>query len=222
MKQTIHLHELFNFLSKQGFYTSNEIYSKFEKYLSLIRSWSKRTNLISKNDIDFVVEKHFLPSIFLFSEIKNNNHKKILDIGSGGGFPGIVLMIMNSDFMITLLDSSHKKCMFLKELSETIEINCDVICMRVEDYINESDEKYDITVSRAVSKLSSLWEWSGPLLKNDGLLYALKGGNCLKEINVLTQRPISTEIIYPGKKWIEFSKYLKTKFIVRARCNKLK
>ena len=131
------------------------------KYLGLLIEYNSHTNLTALRDEKSIIEKHFLDSL-----IKNRS-KKAIDIGTGAGFPGMVLAIFNPDIEFTLMDSIGKKTKFLELVKEDLELNnVNVVTSRAEDYINdENRETYDLGLCRGVSKLGTILEYIIPFLK---------------------------------------------------------
>jgi len=160
-----------------------------------------------------VFERHFLPSAFLCTMIEQNN-KKILDIGSGAGFPGIVLKIMRPDMEISLVDSSRKKYLFLTEVCEYLNLPCRIIHARMESYTKKTTETYDIITSRAVTTIKNLWDWSAPVLKDSGQLLVLKGSDITAELSDVNMNSVSVDQILPDNNWTKFCEYLENKIVV--------
>ncbi|WP_130889909.1 16S rRNA (guanine(527)-N(7))-methyltransferase RsmG [Fusobacterium ulcerans] len=139
------------------------------KYLGLLIEYNSHTNLTALRDEKSIIEKHFLDSLLLQNLIKNRS-KKAIDIGTGAGFPGMVLAIFNPDIEFTLMDSIGKKTKFLELVKEDLELNnVNVVTSRAEDYINdENRETYDLGLCRGVSKLGTILEYIIPFLKING------------------------------------------------------
>lgn len=148
-----------------------------ENYYNFVVKYNKKINLtsiIKKNEF-FI--KHFVDSLLISEFIKTPC--KLIDVGSGAGFPGVPLKISNSEIKLTLLESSKKKCEFLKELSNILKINYDIINNRAEILSKNLNyrEKFDICVSRAVANLKILSELCIPFIKVNGIFIAMKGPN---------------------------------------------
>ncbi len=139
------------------------------KYLELLIEYNSHTNLTALRDEKSIIEKHFLDSLLLQNLIKKES-KKAIDIGTGAGFPGMVLAIFNPDIEFTLMDSIGKKTKFLELVKENLEVNnIKIITSRAEDYINdENREIYDLGLCRGVSKLGTILEYIIPFLKVNG------------------------------------------------------
>ena len=139
------------------------------KYLELLTEYNSHTNLTALRDEKSIIEKHFLDSLLLQNLIKSES-KKAIDIGTGAGFPGMVLAIFNPEIEFTLMDSIGKKTKFLELVKENLRLdNVNVVTSRAEDYItDENRETYDLGLCRGVSKLSTILEYIIPFLKVNG------------------------------------------------------
>ena len=215
MKHHFDLEEFFAFLGNQNIVLSEKQKEQFVLYEQLLINRSAKQNLVSKNDIRYLVERHFFPSAFLCVCLPDKINGKVIDIGTGAGFPGIVLKILRPRLSLTLLDSSHKKVLFLEEVCEQLDLNCRIINQRCEEYNPPISERFQIAVSRAVARLNLLWGWSEHLIVRGGLLYALKGGDYQSEIEELSDYDLNSEVIIPDRKWLNASDYLNDKCIVK-------
>ena len=147
---------------------------KLDIYYNLLIEENKKYNLTAITNKEDVYLKHFYDSLTLTKIITLSN-QHICDIGTGAGFPGIVLKIIFPDLKVTLLDSTEKKCKFLKLIISKLNLNnIDVINERAEIYSKTTREKYDIVTSRAVAPLKHLLEYSIPLVKVNGYYIAMK------------------------------------------------
>ncbi len=154
---------------------------QLEEFMLLVLEKNKEINLTSITDKDEFVVKHLLDSALALSLFEDNS--LILDIGSGAGFPGIVLKILNPTLKITLLDSVKKKTDFLVEVKEKLALkNLEIVHSRVEDFIKDKREKFDFVTSRAVASMSTLLEYSLPFLKINGKMIVYKGPNVQEEL----------------------------------------
>ena len=158
-------------------------YEQFIKYMRLLQEWNEKINLTAITEPKEVIIKHFIDSLSIWGEIKDNS--KIIDVGTGAGFPGIPLKIYNNTLNVTLLDSLNKRTVFLKEVIEKLNLkNIEVIHGRAEDYakIDKYRENYDYAISRAVAPLNILLEYLSPYVKIGGNVIAMKGSNAEEEI----------------------------------------
>jgi len=157
----------------------------------LYTEWNSRINVISRKDIDKLYERHVLHSLGIAKVIEFNPGTKILDVGTGGGFPGIPLAIMFPDSNFYLIDSVGKKIRVVEEIVNVLELkNIRFFKVRAE----EVDEKFDFIVSRAVTTLPVFYKWvKNSILKQNknklknGILY-LKGGDIDSEISELKKK----------------------------------
>lgn len=158
---------------------------KFKTYFDLLIEWNNKINLTSIVEENEVITKHFADSLSILKYIKNNS--KIIDVGTGAGFPGIPLNISNNTLEITLLDSLNKRINFLNLIIEKLNLeNIETIHGRAEDFGHDIQhrEKYDYAVCRAVAKLNVLVEYMLPYLKVGGTFICMKGPNIEEEIEI--------------------------------------
>ena len=147
---------------------------QLEEYYNLLVEENKKYNLTAITEEKQVYLKHFYDSLCLTKIIKLDN-QYILDIGTGAGFPGLVLKIVFPNIKIDLLDSTNKRCLFLQMVIDKLNLkDVNVINARAEEYAKENREKYDIVTSRAVAPLKHLLEYSIPSLKIGGSFISLK------------------------------------------------
>ena len=173
-------------LKSLGYDINDEKINKYQKYSQMLVEWNEKMNLTSIVDPEGISVKHFLDSVApIFSfEIKENS--KIIDVGTGAGFPGIPIKIMREDLEFTYLDSLNKRINFLKEVSKNLEFkNVEFVHMRAEEAGQSKlyREKYDYAVSRAVAPLKILSEYAIPLLKVGGTFVAFKAFDIDEELN---------------------------------------
>lgn len=169
---------------------TNEQLSKLEKYYEILVEENQKYNLTAITNKEEVYLKHFYDSLTI-SKIVKLNDQELCDIGTGAGFPGIVLKIAYPNLKVTLVEATEKKCNFLKLVIEKLNLkDIHVINERAEIYSKEVREKYDIVTSRAVAPLKHLLEYSIPLVKVNGLYIAMKSDitNEIKEISTYEQK----------------------------------
>ncbi len=163
--------------------TDNQI-NQFMKYYELLIEWNKVMNLTAIIDFREVIIKHFLDSLSLVKVLRPND-EKLIDIGTGAGFPGIPLKIVFPNMNITLLDSLNKRINFLEEVIQALGLNnIKAIHGRAEDFGRDKNyrEQYDLCVSRAVAKLPTLSEYCLPYVKAGGFFIPYKSGQSVEEI----------------------------------------
>lgn len=186
---------------------NEDMYNNFIKYKDLIKEWNQKINLTAITEDEEIIKKHFIDSIKVFKCSHVKNAKSIIDIGTGGGFPGIPMKIVNDKCNITLLDSLNKRINFLNLVIDDLSLNnIEAIHGRAEDYARESKyrQKFDLAVSRAVANLTVLLELCLPYVKVGGHFVALKGpaiddeikgaGNALKILGGKIEDIIAVDI----------------------------
>lgn len=158
--------------------------AKFQKYLELLLEWNEKINLTAITDPSQVVEKHFVDSLTLLSHSKIKEGAKVVDVGTGAGFPGIPLKIMRPDVELTLLDSLNKRLNFLGEVCSALEIEAHRVHKRAEEAGLDKTmrESYDVAVARAVAPMNVLCEYCLPLIKMKGSFIAMKGPGAGEEL----------------------------------------
>ena len=177
-------------LNKLNINLNNHQLEQLGTYYSLLVEENKKYNLTAITEENQVYLKHFYDSLTIVKSISLNN-QYILDIGTGAGFPGLVLKIAFPNLKIDLLDATQKKCEFLKYIIKQLSLdNINVINARAEEYTKVNREKYDIVTSRAVAPLKHLLEYSIPALKINGTFIALKSNidEEIKNINNYYQK----------------------------------
>lgn len=162
-------------LKKLNIEVTTDKLTKLDKYYQLLVSENKLYNLTAITEEEQVYLKHFYDSLTISKTI-NLKNQSIIDLGTGAGFPGMVLKIFYPDIKLTLLDSTLKKCNFLKKVSVELNLeNVTIINERAEEYGKNNREIYDVVVSRAVAPLKHLLEYGVPLLRINGLFISMKG-----------------------------------------------
>lgn len=174
---------IINGTSKLGISLSDNQIESLIKYARLLQEWNEKINLTAITDDDGIAIKHFLDSLTALAT--GHVHGKVIDVGTGAGFPGLVLKIAQPDIELTLLDSLNKRINFLKAVCDEVNISdVEFIHARAEDGGKNTAYrgKFDTVVSRAVANLTVLAEWCLPFLKKDGYFLALKGPSADEEI----------------------------------------
>ena len=166
--------EFINELKKINIVLNEGQIKKLEIYKDFLIKYNNHTNLTRIINEEDIYLKHFYDSLTIVNYVDFNNINNILDIGTGAGFPGMVLKIVFPRINVTLLDSNNKKITFLKELKELLNINVELINDRAENYIKNKREYYDLVVSRAVAPLPILLELTIPFVKVNGLFISMK------------------------------------------------
>ena len=162
---------------------------QFLQYYKLLSEWNQKINLTAITEFDQVVLKHFTDSVSLCRAVVPQPGEKLIDIGTGAGFPGIPLKIVFPELQVTLLDALKKRVDFLNLVIDRLALSSPSAAVeafhgRAEEYAHDDDfrGKYDYAVSRAVSNISTIAEYGVPFLKENGCFIAYKGGDLEKEL----------------------------------------
>ena len=175
--------ELQKHLKEVSIEIAKEKADKMYCYMEMIREWNEKINLTAITEPKEMVIKHFVDSLVIEKEIPLNS--RVIDVGTGAGFPGIVLKILREDIEITLIDSLNKRVLFLNEVIEKLKLEkIEAIHVRAEDLANDEKhrEKFDIAVSRAVANMSTLLEYLLPFVKINGVVLCMKGNQFEEEL----------------------------------------
>ena len=156
---------------------SEEQLECFDLYAKKLVETNKVMNLTAITDADDITVKHFVDCIELLKYTEIESGDKVIDVGTGAGFPGIPLLICKSDIQLTLLDSLKKRLLFLEDVLNSCNLNAQLIHSRAEDAGNDGDlrETFDFATARAVAPLNVLAEYCLPFVKVGGSFVALKG-----------------------------------------------
>lgn len=154
---------------------------QFDKYAKFLKEYNEKINLTAITDYEEIIEKHFYDSIICSTYKKLEG--TLVDVGTGAGFPGVVLKITYPNLKVTLLEPLNKRCVFLNELIKLLNLkDIEVINVRGEDHSLKNREKYDYVTARAVTNLNGLIEICGAMVKVGGYFIALRGKDGLIEI----------------------------------------
>ena len=172
--------------SSFGIDLSEEMVDKFKTYTTLLLEWNQRMHLVSRRDAGpYRILRHFVDSLTIFKAIDVPRDAKLLDLGSGAGFPGVPIKIVRNDVKMTLVESIHKKTLFLRKLSETLELEgVSIVSQRAERLADNAGfkEKFNLVTAKALGGLRETVESGMPLLDTGGLLTAYKGSKAREEI----------------------------------------
>ena len=171
---------------KIGIVLSEKQQQQFETYYDYLVSQNEVMNLTAITEYEEVLTKHFLDSLFLAKTMKDFDGKKVIDLGTGAGFPGLPLKIFDESLDVTLMDSLNKRINFLNEVIDALELDgIETVHSRAEDLGKNKDyrEKYDICISRAVANLATLSELCLPFVKVGGYFISMKGPKAEEELS---------------------------------------
>jgi 16S rRNA (guanine527-N7)-methyltransferase len=186
-------------------------------YLQQLIYFGSKHRIISRKDIDHIIDKHFLSSFYFVKKIIPvlEPGDNLLDLGSGAGFPGILLSIFFSEHKVVLVDSIRKKTLFLKRISKKLNLNCDIIDKRIEEYQLECKTSFKIVTARALASINDLVQLASPFLEK-AELHTIKGKNYNEEIVNFNQiKEIQAEEF--SQAWPEYSSYLNDKVYVTIK-----
>jgi len=178
MDFTVFSEELKEKAKKIGIELEEGQVQKFYQYMDLLLEWNEKINLTAITEPKEIILKHFIDSLTIAKQIEDG--KRLIDVGTGAGFPGIPLSIIKEEVEITLLDSLNKRIIFLQEVINTLELkNIKAVHARVEEFAKNKKERsqYDMATSRAVAPLNVLLEYLLPLVKVEGKCICMKGSN---------------------------------------------
>ncbi len=209
------INEFVEELKKININLSNDQLNKLDKYYNLVIEKNKVMNLTGITNKKEFYLKHFYDSLTINKIINLNDITSLCDIGSGAGFPGIVLKIVFPHLNITLIDSLNKRVIFLKEVIKELNLeNIEAICTRAENYSRLNNEKFDLVTARAVASLSILLECSIRLVKVNKYFVAMKGNQeetflKEKELRIKKIKELSFKLPFEEseRKLIMFQKY---------------
>ena len=166
-----------------NFELNNKQIEQFYSYYTFLIQENEKFNLTAITDPLEVIVKHFVDSVLAEKYIKNS--ARIIDVGTGAGFPGVPLKILRPDIKVTLLDSLQKRVNFLNQLIDKLQLKeIKAVHARAEDYVKEEREKFDVALSRAVAQIPTLSEYLLPYVKIGGKAIMYKGLNIDEELEM--------------------------------------
>lgn len=161
---------------------SRETFERLSQYVELVRKWNPRINLVSRKSLDVIWDRHIADSVQVFNLA--GDFRKWVDIGSGGGFPGIVCAILGRektpDARFVCIESDQRKSAFLRTVARECDLNCDVISQRIEQ---AEPQKADVLSARALADLAGLLAFADRHLLSDGIALFPKGETWKKEVD---------------------------------------
>lgn len=160
---------------------------RLEKYADLLVEWNEKINLTAIVDPEGIAVKHFLDCLMIFKYVDMPKGASVIDIGTGAGFPGVVIKIARPDIKLTLMDSLQKRINFLDTLCSELGLDVTTIHSRAEDIKPQQREGYDFAVARAVANMRVLTEYCLPYVKVGGSFIAMKGSTAAEEVKEATK-----------------------------------
>ncbi len=175
---------MYNNLSALNINLSENKIELFNKFIKEFCAYSEKINLISKNEINILFQKHIYDSLSVNLFLKNNVPLKLLDIGTGGGFPSLPIAILYDNIKVTAVDSTQKKINVVSEIAKKLDLkNIQAICERAENLPNNCKNSFDIAVSRAMAELRIMLEYAIPYVKTGGYFIAYKSIKAEEELS---------------------------------------
>lgn len=181
------LTKFWTILSSNGIILEVEQLRQIERFAKELVYWNEKVNLISRKDINNLLEKHILHSLSILKFIDIPRKAKCLDLGTGGGLPGIPLKIARPDISMLLIDSISKKMKITNILAQHTGLkNIEGVCCRAEDFSKNKNNwaRFDVVLSRGVAKIGTIVSWVKNLVKQSGKIVLYKGGNLSNEIQM--------------------------------------
>lgn len=174
------------FAEKSGFHLKKEQIEKLDVYAEMLLEWNEKINLTSITDSEGIAIKHFYDSLTPLWYLNIPKNARVIDVGTGAGFPSIPMAIVRPDLRFTLLDSLNKRLNFLNEVCTRLDISAELVHMRAEDAAQKAEyrESFDVAVSRAVAALPLLCEYCIPFVKKNGMFIAMKGSKAEEELEI--------------------------------------
>ena len=184
--------EFIKYIEKLGVICDDDKLNKLKKYYEMLVEYNKVMNLTGITEKKQVYLKHFYDSMTIVRAINLNNYNTLCDIGTGAGFPGLVIKIFYPHLSVTLVDSLNKRINFLSDVIKELGLtDIETVHARIEDYAHNNKDKFDIVTARAVAPLNILLEYAIPITKVSSYFIAMKGktedettyNNALKVLN---------------------------------------
>lgn len=158
---------------------------RFDIYAEMLVETNKTMNLTAITEPSEIVSKHFVDCLSLLKEVDIKQGAKMIDVGTGAGFPGVAVLIARPDIKMTLMDSTGKRLKFVQSVIDELALTAEVVHMRAEEAGKNASfrEKYDISCARAVANMNVLSEYCLPFLKQGGIFAAMKGAKASDELH---------------------------------------
>lgn len=175
--------EIYQKCADFGVNIDKETDERLRIYAKALIEWNEKINLTAITEPTEVVYKHFYDCILFLKNIEIKEGARIVDVGTGAGFPGMVLKIVRPDIQLTLLDSLNKRLVFLEDVLKRVGLDAELLHSRAEETGSNKEyrESFDIATARAVAPMNVLCEYCLPLVKKDGVFVAMKGPGITEE-----------------------------------------
>ncbi len=175
---------LYNEAKSIGIALDDAALERFRTYYEMLVDYNTRMNLTAITEEYDVIVKHFCDSLYLLAKYDVPKNAKMIDVGTGAGFPGVPLLIARPDIKLTLLDGLNKRLVFLSDVLSALGLEAEIVHARAEEGAADKKyrEKFDIATSRAVARLNVLSEYCLPYVKKGGVFLALKGPAAAEEL----------------------------------------
>jgi len=219
VKQPDDLQRLVSFLHTENINISTQQIKLLETFLSELKLFATKHRIVSTNDVDHIVSRHFLSSFYFVKQISKTLtiNDNILDLGSGAGFPGIILSIVFPN-KIVMVDSIRKKTLFLSRIVKKLNLNCEIINERIETFSKREKRLFKIITARALASMSDLVDLASPFLLT-GELHTIKGMDFKKEFSG-RENEINLTYHTIDKNWISYTQYLDNKIYISFSAKK--
>lgn len=189
------MQKLQDLLRQRGIVFEDARWEQLHRYLDLLLRWNRQVNLVSRADIARLVSRHVTESVGLLLVCAPPANTMAMDVGSGGGFPGVAMKIFRPDLELTLVEATGKRARFLKTVGIELGLDrFDVRHRRVESIKPDELAPQALITVRAVAELAKLWKWTNHLLAGNGRLCALKGGEVQAELARLAAQKEQVQI----------------------------
>lgn len=158
--------------------------ARFETYFKMLIEYNTRMNLTAITEENEVIVKHFCDSLYILTKFDVPKGARVIDVGTGAGFPGLPLLIARPDIKLTLLDGLNKRLVFLENVLRETGLSAEIVHARAEEGATDRNfrEKFDVATSRAVARLNVLCEYCLPYVKKGGVFLAMKGPAAAEEL----------------------------------------
>lgn len=181
-------------LNELGYENDVLLIEKLEIYLATLKKWNKVYNLTAINEDSEIITKHFFDSLSVNGFIQNS--QRILDVGTGAGFPGLILALFNPEKSFVLVDGVSKKISFLQEMIGKLNLkNVMAVHIKVEEY--KVTEQFDIIISRAFAEIKKMIKLTKHLIKVNGKFIAMKGPDVMNELDDLNLPFVNYDVMVP-------------------------